>query len=693
MPQVSRISVCTLVIFVVFSAAACLKQNAETVPAPTPAVGLLDGTLQARAAVLRAEDRGLLDDPLRTACTSADRRVRETAARALGRIGGAEAVMLAERLLDDQAAAVRAEAVLALGLSRDRSVLDRILSRAGDPSAHVRTNVALALTLIPGDLPQQSVMALIGDPVTQVAEQACLTAAFLPSSEAVVKRLAGMLESNDRPVRHAAAYALARIARKSEDSTANTLARVEIQNQAQAKDPVIRLEVARGLRLPRNGSEEGTLKLLTGDMERLIRIEALTSLAYPGGPPIQLLDGASAKDFHLVQAALEGMALNRDPSVIKTLTEIAVNEGPVPIRISAIHSLRKAAPALAAQLLPIQLWRSADPRLREEAARSAGIYPLAANEPILDGLLKDNIPSVRGAAILAAGYRPGSLSTVLGDSLLENHPDIRASLARAAGHRIETGRGSLPPAPEHVSEAFTVLDDLWNRGADDTQAFPRMAVLDAVGGAAPSPAGKAILLKAAGHDDFRFRIRALQILEERYGEVDSEGPGPATHRPLDDYIEILRWAETDWDAVVTVKREGFVPGSFTIRLDTGRAPRTCWNFARLAQEGFYDGLKFHRLVPNFIIQGGDPWHSGLGDPGFSLLPELSDGPFHAGAVGMKQGVETGAGSQFFITLTPQRRLEAKNVRFGTVTENLPGVAMLLIPEDRILSIEIVAAEK
>ncbi|MBD3867793.1 MAG: HEAT repeat domain-containing protein [Acidobacteria bacterium] len=691
MPQLSKFQFLTLIIVLMLATTACLKQDVDPVPAPGAESPELP--LELRAKILMAEDQGELDEPLRSACSSADMQVREEAARALGRIGGVEAIRLAGALLDDPSHGVRAEAVLALGLSRDGGVLDRMLKLAGDESPRVRANLALALSLVPGDRRRPVLLALIGDPDPQVAEQACLSAATLQPSEEVVQRLAGMLENESRPVRRAAAYALARIGRKSVDSPANALARRKIQDQAQAQDPAIRLEVARGLRLPRNGSEEGVLKRLITDVERLVRIEALMSIAYPGGPPIQLLDGAADKDFHVVQAALEGMALNGDPSVIKALTEISINEGPVPIRIAAIHSLRRAGPALAAQMLPIQLWRSTDPRLREEAARTAGIYPLAVNDPFIDGLLKDNIPSVRGAAIQAAGHRQGDLSAVLGDSLSENHPDIRFALAQAAGERVKSRRSGLRRNPRQTAEAFALLDDLWDRGQEDTQAFPRLAVLDAVGEAEPDPSGRAILVKAAGHDDYRFRARAIRILAELYGASPDREPGPAATRPLQDYVRMLRWAEKNWDAVVTVKRAGFAPGSFTIRLDTDRALRTSWNFAQLAENGFYDGLTFHRLAPNFIIQGGDPWHDGLGDPGYTLLPEISNGPFHAGAVGMKQGVETGAGSQFFITLAPQRRLDARNVRFGTITENLLGVAMLLIPEDRILSIDIREAEQ
>ncbi len=692
MLQKSRNPILFLALVSILAASACIRKEAALAPTSPP--DRQDLILQARAEVLRAEDRGVVDDPLRAACSSSSLQVRETAARALGRIGTAEAIRLATDLLADLSPEVRAEAVLALGLSREETVLDDLLPMAGDDSARVRTQVALALTLIPGEKHRPAVMALLDDPDPLVSEQACLAAATLePSEVGVVERLHPKLADDHQTVRHAAAYALARIARRTENSPANALARKILQDRVRDRDQAIRLEIARGLRLPRNVSEIDILKHLHKDVARVIRIEALISLAYPGGPSIELLDAAGGKDFHMVQAALEGMGNNGDPAVIEALSEIAAGEVPVPIRIAAIRAFRKAAPALATQLLPVRLWRADDPRLRQEAARTAAIYPLESNTPIIEELLRDNIPSVRGAAILAAGHFPLSLSDAMGDLLSENHPDVRYALAGAAGNRVRAQRSGRRPNPDHQSEAFAILDDLWNRGEGDTQAFPRLAVIEALGKAVPDPVGKATLLKAAGHPDYRFRARATAVLEEQYGEPVSDGPGPATIRPLQDYVEMLRWAETDWEAVVTVKRQGFASGSFTIRLDTERAVRTCWHFARLAENGFYNGLEFHRLVPNFIIQGGDPWRKGLGDPGFSLLPELSDGPFHAGAVGMKQGAQTGAGSQFFVTLTSQRRLDAVNVRFGTVTENLPGVAMLLAPEDRILSIEIRAAGK
>lgn len=93
-------------------------------------------------------------------------------------------------------------------------------------------------------------------------------------------------------------------------------------------------------------------------------------------------------------------------------------------------------------------------------------------------------------------------------------------------------------------------------------------------------------------------------------------------------------------------------GDFTVELDTTRAPVTSNNFAYLAEQGFYDGLTFHRIVPDFVIQGGDPAGDGTGGPGYSVVEEPpGDLAYRPGVVAMaKSGTEPSgtSGSQFFI---------------------------------------------
>ncbi len=93
---------------------------------------------------------------------------------------------------------------------------------------------------------------------------------------------------------------------------------------------------------------------------------------------------------------------------------------------------------------------------------------------------------------------------------------------------------------------------------------------------------------------------------------------------------------------------------------------TCLNFLQLATQGFYDGLAFHRVVPDFVVQVGDPRGDGRGGPGYVMRDEINPLRYQRGAVGMAlSGPDTG-GSQFFITLSPQPHLDGGYTVFGRV---------------------------
>jgi cyclophilin family peptidyl-prolyl cis-trans isomerase len=96
------------------------------------------------------------------------------------------------------------------------------------------------------------------------------------------------------------------------------------------------------------------------------------------------------------------------------------------------------------------------------------------------------------------------------------------------------------------------------------------------------------------------------------------------------------------------------------------SPLTVANFARLVGQGFYRGLTFHRVVPNFVIQGGDPRQDGNGGPGYVIPCEMNLHPYRRGVVGMAlSGKDTG-GSQFFVTLSAQPHLDGRYTAFGEV---------------------------
>lgn len=130
-------------------------------------------------------------------------------------------------------------------------------------------------------------------------------------------------------------------------------------------------------------------------------------------------------------------------------------------------------------------------------------------------------------------------------------------------------------------------------------------------------------------------------------------------------------------------------GKIQLKLYAGRAPRTCANFLNLADQGFYDGLTFHRVVDDFMIQGGDPDGSGRGGPGYQFNDEFHAELSHdsAGTLSMANSGPNTNGSQFFITHKPTPHLDGKHSVFGQVVEGQDMVDSIT-EGDRIDQVEI-----
>lgn len=105
-------------------------------------------------------------------------------------------------------------------------------------------------------------------------------------------------------------------------------------------------------------------------------------------------------------------------------------------------------------------------------------------------------------------------------------------------------------------------------------------------------------------------------------------------------------------------------GDMVLRLEPRKAPVTVANFVELSKKKFYDGLKFHRVIPGFMIQGGDPAGNGTGGPGYTIKDEFSDLQHVPGALSMANAGPNTGGSQFFICQTAQNHLDGKHAVFG-----------------------------
>jgi peptidyl-prolyl cis-trans isomerase B (cyclophilin B) len=129
-------------------------------------------------------------------------------------------------------------------------------------------------------------------------------------------------------------------------------------------------------------------------------------------------------------------------------------------------------------------------------------------------------------------------------------------------------------------------------------------------------------------------------------------------------------------------------GTINLELFDQDAPNTVKNFTDLANKGFYDGLTFHRVIPDFMIQGGCPQGTGTGGPGYKIKCETAGNPNKhlAGSLSMAHAGKDTGGSQFFICHSPQPHLDGKHTVFGK-TEDMD-VVNAIRKDDKILSVRI-----
>ena len=166
----------------------------------------------------------------------------------------------------------------------------------------------------------------------------------------------------------------------------------------------------------------------------------------------------------------------------------------------------------------------------------------------------------------------------------------------------------------------------------------------------PPPEAALVVRRALASPSLSVRVAAAPAAEA-LGIADVE-PWPLVLPELEE-VERIVSARILTDA-----------GEIRVRFHTDVAPYTVWNFAKLADDDYFDGLRFHRVVPDFVVQDGCPRGDGWGGPAWSIPDELSWLPYGEGVLGMAlSGPDTG-GSQWFLTLSPQPHLDAAYTVFG-----------------------------
>ncbi len=187
-------------------------------------------------------------------------------------------------------------------------------------------------------------------------------------------------------------------------------------------------------------------------------------------------------------------------------------------------------------------------------------------------------------------------------------------------------------------------------------------------------------------DDFLVRRLATERLPDAAAQWGPAAP-IATGRTDADYRDVARRYLAPALAGQPLPRATIETdrGTLVVELLSDQAPLTVAAFLSLVDRRYFDGSRWHRAVPNFVIQDGDPRGDGWGGPGFVLRDEVNPTPYQTGTVGIAlSGPDTG-GSQFFITHSPQPRLDGIYTVFGRVVTGLPVLAGIA-QGDRIRSI-------
>ena len=214
----------------------------------------------------------------------------------------------------------------------------------------------------------------------------------------------------------------------------------------------------------------------------------------------------------------------------------------------------------------------------------------------------------------------------------------------------------LPPS----AQTTKALSDALTSTATDKQNDAALSIVGALEKVKDAEA-TAALLEAAKSPDHLVRRRAIDALKGREGVTVPSVGFVKSRNTHEDYVRAVGRIGKQSKAMLTTDK-----GVITIQFYPAEAPLTVDSFIQLAKAHFFDGLTFHRVVPNFVIQGGDPRGDGNGGPGYTIRCEINTVPYDTGAVGMAlSGKDTG-GSQFFITHSPQPHLDGGYTVFAHV---------------------------
>jgi len=623
-----------------------------------------------------------------------DAAVRSRAAFALASVQDTAAVRALIGALADAAPSVRADAAFALGqtlldpaageASRGAAsdALLAALGRETDRAARARIYEALGKGGDEASLPRLAASgARPGDEaaLAMAVARYGLRGVFHPAASAL---LAPLLAHDDAAVREAAAYPFGRW----RDTTAWAAAAVPAVRAAldrayafqaggraavapQGPAPEIQLVAAVG----RLANPDDTVRLvhwLEDAVDWRVRVSAARALAPRAeeeSVASALLGALADPSTHVGVAAAAALA-SADSLPEEILHDVAVwtTTHRAEWRVSGEVLPVLARSGIDAFVILWLMWVEASDRenapARSKALRALGHGSAAPGFRVLENLASDDDPRIAAAALggLVERWRRGAV-------------DETATEDRYWGAFTQAlERGDVAT----VSEAAPVFSDSTFRPRGATQVLARayraleaprdleamIAVVDALG-ETRDPAAAEVLGEALAHSDPVLRAAAARALTAVTGREVAAPAGAVTASSAVDWDALARLGPAPRLVLETAR------GRLVVELDSAEAPLTVQTIVNLARAGRYDGVPFHRVVPNFVVQAGDVSRGdGYGGPGFEILSEFTRIPYERGAIGMASAGKDTEGSQWFLIHSIQPHLDGRYTSFGRLVE-------------------------
>lgn len=642
-------------------------------PGSLPAQG--EAGVEVLAQVLAAEDARRFDEAVfRRALADGDNAVRAQAAVGLGRLRDSRGIVLLTPVLSDPDPEVQRSAIFGLGILGDSAATPILVQRAreiGPLSTQAALELVTAVARLGGNGARAFLSSVLDRSVwadrndTGILAYRTVLEAWRLGPQAPVTELLGVGRDDKEELRSAAIYSLTRL--RSVEAVPRFM--------EAANDPSsgVRAMAVRGLTRALADSAHVAANAVTDILVRAardndpgVRVNALRSAGSFREPRLASRLVALVDDpipNVQVQAAItlgELGGVEASAALVRILTN---SKGTFARRRESLLSLAKVDTAAFARQVPT--WASAS-EWRERAAAAEGWA--RANPARLDRFLADPDPRVIAAALQAWGATVSAPDRPYADACrrLARHGDaaIRSLVADALG------QAATPSDVPLLAEMY----QLAGRDSFPDAAQSALGAIVAIAKASPDREGVG-----------RAALAALPVPESYLIRRWAEGNWPAaaetwgaayplsTGRTMEDYRDIVRRFMVGPDSAryPKVRLDLNQLGVVDLELFGPEAPLTVANFLRLVDQRYFDGQRFHRVVPNFVVQTGDPRGDGWGGPGGAIRDEINDRRYGPYTVGMAlSGPDTG-GSQWFITLSAQPHLDGGYTVFGEVSDGVP----------------------